>query len=152
MMLSWLGTVSVPYEIQKCHWGSMWELFLSQSFPRPRRRSVGFRRCIVRVKVVLGVVYPSCADCAVGQYVLFQGPLRSRVGLTRQLVVVLVELVTEPVGSDQHTGFGIANILLFEDIRSSARPVRRGPNEVESVGGPSLHSVGASIPAAPVSL
>lgn len=30
MIGSLLGTVSVPYEIQKCHCGSMWELYVSQ--------------------------------------------------------------------------------------------------------------------------
>jgi hypothetical protein len=55
--------------------------------------------------VVLRVVYPSCADLYGCQYALVGTSEES--WLTWQLVIVLVELVAELVGSDQHTGFGV---------------------------------------------
>jgi hypothetical protein len=51
--------------------------------------------------------------------------------LTGQLVLVLVELVAELVGSDKNTGLGVANVLLCVEI-DGQRLFRRG----HSVGCP----------------
>ena len=71
-------------------------------------------------------------------------------GLTWQLVVVFVELVTELVGSDQHTGLGIANILLYRG-HPFVSALFVGDSWEVGARGPSLRSVGASIPVVPVS-
>ena len=109
---SWVGTVSVPYEIHRCHRGSIWALdFIDVSIscsPGVIGRLFGrsrYRAGHVRIEVMLLVVYPSCAYYVACQYEarsMGRGQLR-----TWEFIVVLVELVAGLVDADQNTSLGI---------------------------------------------